>query len=64
VNADGQRVGKTDTGGTVNYVWDGENVLIETDASNAIEAVYTRSSRSTRQPGFAATLGGGVVLPI
>jgi RHS repeat-associated protein len=40
-NADGQRVGKTDQGGPVNYVWDGQNVLIEANASNAIEAVHT-----------------------
>jgi RHS repeat-associated protein len=40
-NGDGQRVGKTDQGGPVNYVWDGQNVLIEANASNVIEAVHT-----------------------
>ena len=40
-NGDSQRVGKTDQPGTLKYVWDGQNVLIETDASAAIEAVHT-----------------------
>ena len=40
-NADGQRVGKTDQAGPVKYVWDRQNVLIEANASNAIQAVHT-----------------------
>jgi RHS repeat-associated protein len=45
-NADGQRVGRTDSTGSVNYIWDGQNVLIETNASNAIQAVHTLEPRS------------------
>jgi RHS repeat-associated protein len=40
-NGVGQRVGKIDQTGTFKFVWDGENVLIETNASNAIQAVHT-----------------------
>ena len=40
-NADGERVQKTDSTGTTKHVWDGRNILLETDASNIIQAVYT-----------------------
>jgi RHS repeat-associated protein len=40
-NADGQRIGKQDSTGTTNHVWDGQNVVLETNASNLIQAVYT-----------------------
>jgi YD repeat-containing protein len=45
-NADCQRVGRTDQTGSVNYFWDGQNILIETNASNVIEAVHTLEPRS------------------
>ena len=35
-NGDGQRVE-----GDIRYIWDGQNVLVETDGSNATLAVYT-----------------------
>ncbi len=38
---DGQRVQKRDSTGTTNHVWDGQNILLETNASNAIQVVYT-----------------------
>ncbi len=40
-NGDGQRVQKQDSTGTTNHVWDGQNVLLETNASNIIQVVYT-----------------------
>ena len=40
-NGDGQRVQKQDSTGTTNHVWDGENILLETNASNIIQVVYT-----------------------
>src|SRR5262249_16385823 len=40
-NGDGQRVQKQDLTGTTNHVWGGQNVLLETDASSLIQAVYT-----------------------
>jgi RHS repeat-associated protein len=40
-NGDGQRVQKVDSGGTTNFVWDGQNVLLEANAGNVIQAVYT-----------------------
>jgi len=40
-NGDGQRVQKQDLTGTTNHVWDGENIILETNASNIIQAVYT-----------------------
>jgi RHS repeat-associated protein len=40
-NGDGLRVQKLDSGGTTKFVWDGSNVLEETDGSNVTQAVYT-----------------------
>ena len=40
-NGDGQRVQKIDSTGTSNHVWDGQNILLETNASNIIQVVYT-----------------------
>ncbi len=40
-NGDGQRVVKQDSMGTTRHVWDGQNVLLETDGSNVIQVVYT-----------------------
>ena len=40
-NGDGQRVQRIDSTGTTKHVWDGENILLETSASNVIEVVYT-----------------------
>jgi RHS repeat-associated protein len=40
-NGDGLRVQKQDSTGTTNHVWDGQNILLETNASNIIQAVYT-----------------------
>jgi len=39
-NGDGQRVQKQDSGGTTKFIWDEENVLVETNTSNVIQAVY------------------------
>jgi RHS repeat-associated protein len=40
-NGDGQRVQKIDSTGTTRHVWDGQNILLETNASNIIQVVYT-----------------------
>ena len=40
-NGDGQRVQKQDSAGTTKHVWDGQNILLETNASNVIQVVYT-----------------------
>ena len=40
-NGDGQRVQKHDSTGTTKHVWDGQNILLETDGSNIIQVVYT-----------------------
>jgi RHS repeat-associated protein len=40
-NGDDQRVQKQDSTGTTKHVWDGENILLETDGSNIIQVVYT-----------------------
>jgi RHS repeat-associated protein len=40
-NADGQRVQKIDSSGTTNFLWDAENIILETNASNVVQGVYT-----------------------
>ena len=40
-DGDGLRVQKQDSTGTTNHVWDGQNILLETNASNIIQVVYT-----------------------
>jgi RHS repeat-associated protein len=40
-NGDGKRVLKQDSSGTLKAVWDGENILIETNQNNVTQAVYT-----------------------
>ena len=40
-NGDGLRVQKQDSSGTTNHIWDGRNILLETNASNIIQVVYT-----------------------
>ena len=40
-NADGQRVQKQNSSGTTNHVWDRQNILLETNAGNVIQVVYT-----------------------
>jgi len=40
-NALGQRIQKVDSTGTTNYVWDGLNILLELDESNAVRRRYT-----------------------
>ena len=40
-NGDGQRVQRQDSTGTTNHVWDRQNILLETNASNIIQVVYT-----------------------
>jgi RHS repeat-associated protein len=40
-NADGQRVQKLDSSGTSNFIWDYQNILQETNASNVTQALYT-----------------------
>ena len=48
-NGDGQRVQKQDSTGTTNHVWDGQNILLETNASNIIQVVYTLGPPALRQ---------------
>ncbi len=40
-NGDGQRVQKQDSTGTTKHLWDGQNILLETNASNVVQVVYT-----------------------
>jgi len=40
-NGDGQRVQKQDSTGVTKHVWDGQNILLETNSSNIIQVVYT-----------------------
>jgi hypothetical protein len=40
-NGDSQRVQKQDSTGTTKHVWDGQNIVLETDSSNIIQVVYT-----------------------
>ncbi len=40
-SGDGLRVQKQDSAGTTNHVWDGQNILLETNASDVINVVYT-----------------------
>jgi len=40
-NGDGQRVQKQDSTGTTKHIWDGQNILVESDGSNIIQVVYT-----------------------
>ncbi len=40
-NGDGQRVQVIDSQGTKKQVWDGENVLVETDGGGSAQVVYT-----------------------
>ena len=62
-NGDGHRVQKIDSTGTTKHVWDGQNILLETDGSNIIQVVYRL------QPMFYGNLisqwrsGTDVVLP-
>ena len=40
-NADGLRIGKSDSSGTGKFVWDQQNLLLETDVSNVTQTEYT-----------------------
>ena len=41
-NADGLRTSKTVNGVTTNHIWDGMNIVAETNGSNEVTSVYTR----------------------
>ena len=58
-DGDGKRVQKVDSGGTSRFLWDGEWLLLETDASNVIQVVYTLASAGNRDP--ISQRRGGVV---
>jgi RHS repeat-associated protein len=40
-NADGLRVEKVDSSGTTKSLWDGQNILLDTNASNVTQTLYT-----------------------
>ncbi|MBI3461750.1 MAG: hypothetical protein HY000_01625, partial [Planctomycetes bacterium] len=40
-DADGKRVKKDDSAGTSKFLWDLENILLETDSSDLTQAIYT-----------------------
>jgi RHS repeat-associated protein len=42
-NGDGQRVQRADSTGTLKEVWDGQKILLETNASNVTQVIYTLS---------------------
>ena len=56
-NGDGQRVQKQDSTGTTKHVWDGQNILLETNASNIIQVVYTLEPLLLRQSDLAVAGG-------
>jgi RHS repeat-associated protein len=41
-NGLGQRIQAQDSGGVVKFAWDGSDVVIERDAGNVVQAVYTK----------------------
>ncbi len=41
-DADGKRVKKEDSSGTSKFIWDAENILVETNATDVIQAVYSQ----------------------
>lgn len=41
-NGDGQRVQVVDSQGTKKQIWDGKNILLETDGADATQVVYTQ----------------------
>ena len=61
-NGDGQRVQKQDSTGTTKHVWDGQNILLETDGSNIIQVVYTLEPSALWQPDLAAAEWSDFVL--
>ena len=63
-NGDGQRVQKIDSTGTTKHVWDGQNILLETDASNIIQVVYTLAAGALWQFDLAVAKRDRVVLPV
>ena len=64
-NGDGQRVQKQDSTGTTNHVWDGQNILLETNASNIIQVVlYAGAGCSMANLVSQARAGSGLVLPV
>ncbi len=58
-NSDGQRVQKQDATGTTNHVWDEENIALETNASESIQAVYTLAPADYAGP-ISQNRGGAV----
>ena len=63
-NGDGQRVQKLDSTGTTKHIWDGENILLETDGSNVIQVVYTLKPDDIRQVDLAEAERDDVILPL
>ena len=43
--ADGLRVEKQDSAGTSKFIWDGQNILVETDGNDSTQAIYNISLR-------------------
>ena len=63
-NGDGQRVQKIDSTGTTKHVWDGQNILLETDGSNIIQVVYTLQPMLYGNLISQRRSGDDVVLPV
>ena len=63
-NGDGQRVQKQDSTGTTNHVWDGQNIVLETNASNIIQAVYTLEPNLYGNLISQSRRRSGLVLPV
>ena len=61
-NGDGQRVQKQDSTGTTNHVWDGQNIVLETNASNIIQVGVHAGTLSLRQRHLAVAGRRGFVL--
>ena len=55
---------KQDSTGTTKHVWDGQNILLETDGSNIIQVVYTLAAGALWQSDLADAERDDVVLPV
>ena len=62
-NGDGQRVQKQDSTGTTNKVWDGKNILLETNASKSFRSC-THWSRCSTAIYLAVARWDGLLLPL
>ena len=63
-NGDGQRVQKQDSTGTTKHVWDGQNILLETNAQQYHPGGVHAGAAGLRQPDLAVARRDGLVLSV